>query len=57
MKEMIGKRISWPWRGLVRHGVVTSVLGEGQDAVYLVKASDGGQAVVPCTLVATVMSV
>jgi hypothetical protein len=54
MNEMIGRRISWPWRGLFRHGVVTSVLGHGEDAVYLVNADDGGQAVVPCTLVASV---
>jgi hypothetical protein len=54
MKEMIGKRVSWHWRGLVRHGVVSSVLGDGQDAVYLVTADDGGQAAVPCSLVASV---
>ncbi len=50
MKEMLGKRICWHWRGLVRYGVVSSVLGDGMDAVYLVKADDGGQAIVPCTL-------
>lgn len=43
MNDMIGKRIAWGWRGLVRHGVVTSV----RDDAYLVKADDGGQAVVP----------
>lgn len=50
MKEMIGKRIFWDWRGTVRYGVIRSVLGDGLDAVYLVNADDGGQAVVPCTL-------